>query len=372
LEALSAVGPTAVFVLRQESVGGPTLLHADEVRTSSVAGLTDPPRDAKVMLRWLRHPQGHPSDEWFCEAAATELRQMVVDLSPDVVVVDGLWLHRYIPLLRENSCSVVLNAHNAEAALAAEMARQASSGRGSAKLTEELHKRVEAIERRVLTSVHQVWACSEVDARAFTSYGDVAPVFVVPNTVDVASYTCTATGRRACALMYAGSFEYPPNVVAARLLVEDVFPELSARCPAATLMLVGRYPPEWMMACSATDNRVQVTGAVPDARPYFAAASVMAVPLVEGGGTRFKVLEAFASGLPVISTEKGVQGLEVEAGHHYLPAESAEQFVDCAATLFDDEQLRGRLAGHGRELVARRYDRGIAISAVATALVSMW
>ena len=70
-----------------------------------------------------------------------------------------------------------------------------------------------------------------------------------------------------------------------------------------------------------------VTGTVPDVRPYFAAASVMPVPLSAGGGTRLKVLEAFASGVPVVSTAKGVEGLGLVAEQHYLQAEDPDEFV---------------------------------------------
>jgi len=110
-----------------------------------------------------------------------------------------------------------------------------------------------------------------------------------------------------------------------------------------------------MIEAARRDPRIVVTGPVPDIRPYLAAASAMVVPLFQGSGTRFKILEAFAANVPVISTPKGAEGLDIEDGTHLLIAESADEFVDAVQQLWADENLAKKLTANGLELLKQLY-----------------
>jgi glycosyltransferase involved in cell wall biosynthesis len=110
-----------------------------------------------------------------------------------------------------------------------------------------------------------------------------------------------------------------------------------------------------MIDAARQDSRIMVTGAVPDTRPYLAAATAMVVPLFQGGGTRFKILEAFAANLPVISTGKGAEGLGVENKKHLLLAETADEFVEAIQLLWTDGHLAKQLAANGLQLVKESY-----------------
>ncbi|MBM4264259.1 MAG: glycosyltransferase [Deltaproteobacteria bacterium] len=118
-------------------------------------------------------------------------------------------------------------------------------------------------------------------------------------------------------------------------------------------------------------NSAALYGAVPDMRPYFANASAMIVPLFQGSGTRFKILEAFASRLPVISTALGAEGLTVKDGKHLLLAETAEEFVEAIASLWNDDHLAQSLAEHGLALVTHHYSQEVAAQRLAAALNSL-
>ena len=126
-----------------------------------------------------------------------------------------------------------------------------------------------------------------------------------------------------------------------------------------------------MLAAAARDPRIEVTGQVVDTLPYMRAATVLPIPLQEGGGTRFKALEAFASGLPVVSTAKGVEGLDVTAGEHYLQAETTTEFVDAIATLLEDEALRRRLADRALTVVRDSYSYPVAERRIHEALAGL-
>jgi len=114
-----------------------------------------------------------------------------------------------------------------------------------------------------------------------------------------------------------------------------------------------------------------VTGPVADVRPHLADAWAMPVPLTAGAGTRVKILEAFAARVPVVSTAKGVEGLDAEPGRHYLRAETGDEFVAALTRLRDDPTLGERIAGDAAALVDARYSRVAVRDAVATALAQL-
>jgi polysaccharide biosynthesis protein PslH len=134
---------------------------------------------------------------------------------------------------------------------------------------------------------------------------------------------------------------------------------------------MGSSPTAPMEEAAARDPRIEVTGKVPDTLPYLHAAGAMPVPLHEGGGTRFKALEAFAAELPVVSTAKGVEGLGVVPGEHYLGAETTDEFVDALLGLFDDERKREELTSRGLAFVRERYSLAAARESVAGALAEL-
>ncbi len=169
-------------------------------------------------------------------------------------------------------------------------------------------------------------------------------------------------------LIFPAIFSYKPNVVAAAFLIKEFFPRLASSFPDCQLLLAGDRPTPDMTAAAQGEPRIVVTGGVPDMRSYLAAASVTVVPLFQGGGTRFKILEAFASNVPVVSTAKGAEGLAVEDGTHLLIAGTADEFVDAVKRLWMDERLAKQLAANGLGLVKQSYSLPVISQQIANAI----
>jgi glycosyltransferase involved in cell wall biosynthesis len=187
---------------------------------------------------------------------------------------------------------------------------------------------------------------------------------VVPNGIDVAHYECVRWGectlpegweKKQRYLLYLGIFSYSPNAVAAELLIDQIYPRLRQVYPDCRLLLVGRNPTQRMLEAAKRDSGIIVTGEVADVRPYLAAASVMAVPLRHGGGTRLKILEAFAAGCPVVSTAKGSEGLKVKDGEHLLIGDEIEEIVEGVCQLWSEPARGQKLANSAYELVRAEY-----------------
>ncbi len=368
VNALTSCGRVGVFGLCSNDGrrhAAPDLPLAFWTASTDPALTSPPPRDVALAARaWLLDPAGHPSDLHFSEQAARELGDLLDRFRPDAALVEGLWLHGYVDVLRAAGCRVILDCHNVEAAvmraLAATNTRQDLEGRV---VRDVLPARTEAIERRAVGAADQVWVCSEDDANRMRALYDVrSPPFVVPNGVRVDSYGDGCAGRRtpasdeaALTLLFPGIFSYLPNAIAAQFLVDEVFPRLVAARETSRLVLVGPTPPRSLLDAAARDVRIVVTGAVPDVRPYFAEATVMVVPLFHGGGTHLKVLEAFAAGLPVVSTAKGAEGLGVEGGRHLLLAHAPGEFVDAVLSIRRDPVLASRLMANARAIVTERF-----------------
>jgi polysaccharide biosynthesis protein PslH len=350
-------------------------------RSSADPALTWPPlRDRKLVARgWPLDPRGHPSDMYYSDAAATELEDLMVAFRPHVVVIEGLGLHRYIEPLRRQHCRVVLDSHNIETELYQQRADLTRGNDLQARLIREvLPVRTAIIEHEAINAVDQVWVCSGHDAQVMKElHKPTVPIHVIPNGVNPDNYDMVRTSAFSCPeivdpakqrLIFPATFGYWPNAAAAIFLIEEVFPRLASRSSECQLLLVGNMPTSRMLKAAKTDPRIVVTGMVADIRPYLAAGSVLVVPLFEGSGTRLKILEALAANVPVVSTAKGAEGLQLENGRHLLIAETADEFVDAVQRIWADKPLKNRLAENGRDLIKQRYSWSVAERKIRRAL----
>ena len=153
-----------------------------------------------------------------------------------------------------------------------------------------------------------------------------------------------------------------------RLLLDRIFPEVRDAEPSARLCLVGRRPPAALVRRVQGVPGVELHADVPDVRPYLARSAVMVVPLRIGGGSRLKILEALAHGLPVISTRVGAEGLELVAGQDYVAADQPETICRELVACLRDPTRALAMAQHGRPFVLDRYDW----DKLATMLETCW
>jgi glycosyltransferase involved in cell wall biosynthesis len=228
-------------------------------------------------------------------------------------------------------------------------------------------RKFERYERRVFAEADRVVAVSDSDAAVVRERFAAPRVEVVDNGVDCAFYAVARGDRQPNRVLFLGSLDWRPNQDAVRLLLDATFPAVVAQEPSARLALVGRSPPEWMARRVAALPWAELHADVPDVRPRLAGAGVMAVPLRIGGGSRLKVLEALASGLPVVSTRVGAEGLHLEGGRDLLLAEPDEMAAALVRCVRAPEEAR-RTAENGRRVVRERYDW----DALAEKLAQVW
>jgi glycosyltransferase involved in cell wall biosynthesis len=196
-------------------------------------------------------------------------------------------------------------------------------------------------------------ACSSVEAAAAKELLQVKRVEVVPNEVDTTFFAPSENETISGYLLYTGTMSYAPNVEAVIYFTSRVLPRILREVPNAKLHIVGKNPPDEVIRLAS--DRVTVHGEVSDMRPYYRDAEIVVVPLLQGGGTRRKILEAAASGKAVVTTSLGVEGLEFYGGRDLLIADSEADFADAVITLHRDGSQR-RALGAKASGVASQYD----------------
>jgi hypothetical protein len=210
-------------------------------------------------------------------------------------------------------------------------------------------------QRSVASQVQRVVIASELDA----ARSGLPNVTVIPNTYRRPE---RPVGNPAAdgppVVLFQGTLLYAPNIDAAQWLATAIAPLIRAAAPATEVRLVGR--PSTNVEALHSPGAVTVVGQVPTMEEELARATVAAVPLRYGSGTRVKILESFAHRVPVVSTTLGAEGLDVEDGVHLLVADSPEDFAAATVRLLGDPELRVRLADAAEALYLERYDSRVA------------
>lgn len=216
-------------------------------------------------------------------------------------------------------------------------------------------KRMARYERDVCRRARRVVAVSAEDARAMERLFDLRDVPHVPTGVDVEFFRPRRPHEKRYDLVFVGSMDWPANEDGVGWFVRDVLPRIRKRRPSCSLAVVGRNPQPSVYKLAERTDRMSVTGTVPDVRPYLWESRVSIVPLRIGGGTRLKVYEAMAAGVPQVSTAVGAEGLEVHPPNDILMADDAEAFAERCLELLDDEPRAAQIAEAGLELVRTRF-----------------
>jgi sugar transferase (PEP-CTERM/EpsH1 system associated) len=220
------------------------------------------------------------------------------------------------------------------------------------------HRRFRRLEQRAWTQVDGCVVTSPREEPVVQAIAPRTPTAVVSNGVDTEFFSPGDEPEESRTVVFNGTLAYRPNVDAVHHLIDDVWPLVLERCPDAVLKIVGRADPSEVRRF--TRPGVIVTGEVPDVRPYLHSATVVAVPIRIGGGTRLKVVEGLSMGKAMVSTSLGSEGIAVVDREHLLIADDARSFADAILELFDTEATRRALGGAGRRLAVEQYTWGLA------------
>lgn len=316
---------------------------ADEYRTMPGVELhrISPSRRLRRLTSYSRAlANGVPDD--FARGVSWELTQAAVRLASDPgrgrVIADGPVAGAALLRLAEKR-PVTYNAHNFESGFRHLIAPTSDRSR----------RRLEKFELHLLEAADEVWMASPADAAAARDMAPGAHVRYVPNVVDTTRIAPVAGSHSSPTVLFVGDFRYPPNREGLVYLIEQVLPLLWSRIPEAELAVVGRGLEE----TPSTDPRISYRGFVRDLESAYAEAGCVAIPLLSGGGSPLKFIEALAYGSAVVATPRAAAGIEGVPGRDYLEASDPTGFAEAIAMVLRGESAE--LGGHARELAERNY-----------------
>jgi glycosyltransferase involved in cell wall biosynthesis len=281
--------------------------------------------------------------------ASSRLSRALSSRAYDRVIID----HLASSYISETRAKTALVAHNVEHALW--FARSERGGALRRNAYRLLASQMLEYERRRVAGHHLVAFTSKVDQSILGRWAQHS--VVLENGVDTAERAFLPDLPSAPALLFPGSLEYWPNADALGYFFDAIFPEIVKTIPGVRLEIAGysRSDPNHLIPARFRGHAV-ATANVPEMAAHYSSSRAMIVPLRAGSGSRLKVLEAMAMGRPVISTTKGVEGLELEADEHFLRADTPEEFSGQVIRVLRDDALAQRLRRSARSYVVWRYD----------------
>ena len=211
------------------------------------------------------------------------------------------------------------------------------------------------IERRTARDFDAHITCSELDSARLKEAAPDANAVVIPNGVDCAYFTPQGAATRPGSVVFVGTMNWYPNVQAMLFFLREIWPGLKARVPGATMDIAGSNPPPDILQLARSLPDVTVHGYIPDVRPLLDSASVFVCPIMDGGGTKLKVLDAFAMEKCVVAHPVACEGIGVTPGRDVVLASTADDFGREIATLLADRERRRQIGRQARQLAEREY-----------------
>ncbi len=289
---------------------------------------------------------------------------------PDAIFVDSWLMAQYLPPDYEGL--KLMHEHNAEFELWERQAKLESGPRKSVASKEA--ERVRTYEREILTRFDAVFAVSENDRRSLAGLGaDVSRVHVLPNIPDrtLLNLPVLAFDATEPVILYIGTLSWQPNMEGVDRFASSVFPEVHKRVPESRLIVGGRGAPKSLAQKVTSTPGAEFVGDIDDPEVLYATARVFVDASRSGGGTRLKVLNAFARGLPVVASPQSAQGLDVVPGEHIIMARSDQAMADAVVDLLQNPSRWKVLSQNGRALVRARYVAEVAYRSLDSVLAGL-
>jgi glycosyltransferase involved in cell wall biosynthesis len=312
-----------------------------------------------LRYRWLRRSLQGPAQAVLLDNYHL-IQQVLRQQHIDVVVIDHIYSLPLAACIRRLSpeSTVVFHAHNVDSDLLTQLIRSASSDARRRDLDNE-RRMCLRLESSLARYADTFWACSDLDKRKLEEM-NVGAVegYAIPNGVDTTLLSMdSGEGKRLRKkLIFCGHMKFAPNVNGLKWFANEVWPLVLQREPSVRMMVIGLGGIPSELTKWQEDDRVEFRGEVESVIPHYHEASVAVVPLLEGSGVREKILEAMSLGNPVVSTTKGAEGMNYEAGRHLVIADRPVDFADAVCRLLKEAPFFENTRQAARRWVVEKYE----------------
>ena len=232
-------------------------------------------------------------------------------------------------------------------------------------------RKTRPLEALVCRSFDHVLTVSDEDQQTIQQEFGIDHVSTLPTGVDTDFFCPNGNQSVPGRMVFVGSMDWDPNEDGVVWFLEHVYPLIRQVAPHASFVVVGRDPSSRLRSIAAKAPSVEVTGAVPDVRPYLSQAEVVVVPLRVGGGTRIKIPEAMAMAKAVVSTPIGAEGLHFRNNHEICIAERPEDFAQAIIGLLAKPAIRDAIAAAARRTMVSNHDWGAVVDQLEETLIQI-
>jgi|HigsolmetaAR201D_1030396.scaffolds.fasta_scaffold07533_4 Predicted glycosyltransferases len=283
------------------------------------------------------------------------IHRQILKHNIDVFQIEYTNMGQYACDFRQVAC--ILFEHDVYfQSIARALTRMSGIGRRAAAAIEYL--RALRFELRMLQRVDRIQVCSRANKEYLASFLPRHRHLIQEGLragIDTSRYDFRPRGREPFTMLFLGSFRHTPNQEALNWFIRNVLPRVRAKCPQARLVIIGSAPPP-KHHFGAQSDAVELHGYVEDVREPLSRYAVFVCPILNGSGVRVKLLEAFAAGIPTVSTRIGAEGLAEKDGEICLLADDPASFADAVIRLFEDPEAAARLAERARAEVEAHWD----------------
>lgn len=270
----------------------------------------------------------------------------------DLALFDTISLAPYLDDVR--GIPTVLDHHNIESHMMLRRAERESNWLRSAYFSQE-GRRLGDYEKRVCPQFDLSITCSDLDTERLANIDPSLAIKTIENGVDLEFFKPQGSAGMDQSIIFVGTMNWYPNIEAVRFLISEIWPTLKLEAPDATIDIVGANPPEELVGLATNEPNVHFHGFVDDILTMLDKATVYVCPITDGGGTKLKLLDAFAMEKAVVCDPVACEGIAAKDGESVLFADTSDAYVKHILSLFEDANLRRRLGAEARKLVQSRY-----------------
>jgi polysaccharide biosynthesis protein PslH len=357
MQELSARGHKIDLIALYNQPNDPAQVSHYQAMFRSVQLIPETPRTAMMFLRRLFTPsQHHPTrrDQAWSPQLWDAISNQLAKQSYDVVhLFGGVQVYECLSLVK-NLPNVIVPYESFSLYLTRLLAQQKSLPQ---KLNVWLQSRMaQAYERMMFRGFGAVVVLAEPDRLMLNKLSPNLPLHIIPNGVDVNYFTSSGAQPEPATVIFVGNMEYEPNADGAMWLATGIFPQVRRQIPTTKLLLVGNNPSESLRNIAAgSGGAIEVTGRVPDVRPYLERATIFVSPLRMGAGIKNKVLEAMAMARPLIMTPLSADGIDLVDGVHAAFADTADVIARRIVELINAPERREQMAVENRKFIEQRF-----------------
>jgi len=294
-------------------------------------------------------------ERFYSDKFSGEIISSIKDNPFDIILLEGLSLAIYIPLIRNyTSTKIVMRAHNIEYKIWKGL-YESKKGIFQKSYLKILSSRLKHFEYKQLSLYDGIVPITENDAVLIKKMGYKGPLEIIPFGLNLENYHSPEKEPVPKDLIFIGALDWNPNIDGLDWFLKEVWPQIHNEYPDLHFHIAGRNPSKRLLPLFKIPG-IKYYGEIEDANSFMAKGSLMVVPLFSGSGMRVKIIEGMAWKKCIVTTPKGSEGIPVEEGKHILTAGSSEEFISQIKKVLEDQKVCQILSREAYQFVKQNYD----------------